>query len=98
PHTLILLPCWPNNCRLQRRSRAGHPARVFLYRPFIGGPMKLAMTLVPLFAGLVFAQDTTRTETTTTTWNGTLVDDGCRTTRTKETTSSDSKTETKTTV
>ena len=60
--------------------------------------MKLAMTLVPLFAGLVFAQDTTRTETTTTTWNGTLVDDGCRTTRTKETTTSDSKTETKTTV
>jgi hypothetical protein len=60
--------------------------------------MKLAMTLVPLFAGLVFSQETTRTETTTTTWNGTLVDEGCRTTRTKETTSNDRKTETKTTV
>ena len=60
--------------------------------------MKLAMTLVPLFAGLVFAQETTRTETTTTTWNGTLVDEGCRTTQTKETTSSESKTEIKTTV
>jgi len=60
--------------------------------------MKLAMTLVPLFAGLVFAQETTRTETTTTTWNGTLVDEGCRTTRTKQTTSNEGRTEVKTTV
>ena len=59
--------------------------------------MKLAITLVPLFAGFLFAQESTRTETTTTTWNGTLVDQGCRTTQTKETTSNEAKTETKTT-
>ena len=52
--------------------------------------MKLAITLVPLFVGFLFAQESTRTETTTTTWNGTLVDEGCRTTRTKETTSNES--------
>jgi hypothetical protein len=59
--------------------------------------MKIAITMVPLFAGFLFAQEATRTETTTTTWNGTLVDESCRTTRTKETTSDPSKTETKTT-
>jgi len=51
------------------------------------------------FAGSLFAQET-RTETTTTTWNGTLVDEGCRTTRTqKETTTKENAgtTETKTT-
>ena len=42
-----------------------------------------AVALVPLFAGYLFAQEQTRTETTTTTtWNGTLVDAGCRTTHT----------------
>ena len=45
--------------------------------------------VIPLFAGLVWAQSeqtTTRTETTTTknnTWNGTLVDASCRTTHTE---------------
>ena len=60
--------------------------------------MKKAMTLAALFGGFLCAQETTRTETTTTTLNGTLVDEGCRTTRTKETTSNEGKTETKTTV
>ena len=60
--------------------------------------MKKALILAPLFAGFMFAQATTRTETTTTTLNGTLVDEGCRTTRTKETASTDNKTETKTTI
>jgi len=60
--------------------------------------MRIAVTLVPFFAGFLFAQESTRTETTITTWNGTLVDEGCRTTRTKETTSNESKTETKTTI
>ena len=59
--------------------------------------------MVLFFAGFLCAQSNqTRTETTTTTtWNGTLIDEGCRTTRTqqKETTSNEnaSKTETKTT-
>ena len=60
--------------------------------------MKLAFALVPFFAGLLFAQETTRTETTTTNWSGTLVYEGCRTTQTKESTSNDRKTETKTTI
>jgi hypothetical protein len=60
--------------------------------------MKIAIAMVPLFAGFLFAQETTRTETTTTTWNGTLVDEACRTTRTKETKSDPGKTETKTTI
>ena len=50
-----------------------------------------AVALVPLCAGYLFAQQQTRTETTTTTtWNGTLVDAGCRTTHTanRETTES----------
>ena len=66
---------------------------------------KLAtVAAIPLFAGFLFAQaqadQTTRTETTITktTWNGTLVDAGCRTTHTenKQTTSDESKTTTKT--
>jgi len=60
--------------------------------------MKLAIALVPFFAGFLFAQETTKTETTTTTWNGTLVDEGCRSTQTKEVTSDENKTQTKTTV
>lgn len=60
----------------------------------------LAVALIPFFAGFLFAQSeqstTTRT-TTTTTWNGTLVDQSCRTTHTKETTSDERKTETRTT-
>ena len=55
------------------------------------------LAVIPLFAGFIFAQDQTssqtetRTTTTkTTTWNGTLVDAGCRTTHTanRETTTS----------
>ena len=45
-----------------------------------------AVALVPFFAGFLYAQDQparTETTTTTTTWNGTLVDEGCRTTRTQ---------------
>jgi len=59
-----------------------------------------AVAMVPFFAGFLFAQSdrTTRTETTTTTtWNGTLLDEGCKTTHTKETKSDENKTETKTT-
>ena len=47
-----------------------------------------AIAVAPLFVGFLFAQSEqsaqreTRTETTTTTWNGTLVDAGCRTTHT----------------
>jgi len=64
---------------------------------------KLAAVAVFLFfAGFLLAQSEQRTETTTTTtWNGTLFDEGCRTTHTqKETTSNEdvSRTETKTTV
>ena len=58
------------------------------------------VAMVPFFAGFLAAQEPTRTETTTTTtttWNGTLVDEGCRTTRTKETASNENRTETKTT-
>ena len=51
-----------------------------------------AVGLIPLFAGFLCAQETRTTEThttTTRTWNGTLVDAGCRSTHTehKETTS-----------
>jgi hypothetical protein len=73
----------------------------------MGGIMKklAAAALVPFFAGFLYAQDQparTETTTTTTTWNGTLVDEGCRTTRTqrKESTTNESataKTETNTT-
>jgi len=45
----------------------------------------VGLALIPLCAGFLFAQaeQTTRTETTTTTtFNGTLVDAGCRTTQT----------------
>ena len=46
----------------------------------------LAVAVVPIFASFLCAQTTTRTETTTTkTWNGTLVDEGCRTTHTEKT-------------
>ena len=57
----------------------------------------LAVATVLCFAGFLFAQDQTRTETTTTTWNGTLIDEGCRTTRVQEKETSANKTETKTT-
>jgi len=57
-----------------------------------------AVAMVPFFAGFLFAQaDQTRTDSSSTTWNGTLVDEGCRTTHSKETTSNADKTETKTT-
>jgi len=65
--------------------------------------MRLLLVAATVLCGTGFlvAQDQTRTETTTTTWNGTLIDEGCRTTHTqqKETTSNEntSKTETKTT-
>src|SRR5690348_12905091 len=55
-----------------------------------------AVAVIPLFAGYLWAQagQTTRTETTTTTYNGTLVDAGCRTTHTehKETSNPDATT------
>src|SRR5258708_26489340 len=40
----------------------------------------LAIGMIPLFAGFLFAQDQRRTETTTTktTWNGTLIDAACQ--------------------
>ena len=44
-----------------------------------------AMAFIPLFAGLIFAQDRTETRTTTTTWNGTLVDAACQNSRTERT-------------
>src|SRR5437899_3252998 len=58
-----------------------------------------SVVLIPLCAGFLYAQaeQTTRTETTTTTWNGTLVDAGCRTTQTanrESTTSTPGKTQT----
>ena len=61
-----------------------------------------SVAIIPLFAGFIWAQDqTTRTETTTTTTtlNGTLIDAGCYTTHTesKETTSTTSPNETRTT-
>ena len=64
---------------------------------------KLAVVAVVLcFSGFLLAQSGQRTETTTTTtWNGTLFDEGCRTTHTqKEATSNENgnRTETKTTV
>ncbi len=38
-----------------------------------------AIAVIPLFAGFLYAQNQTRTEmTTTTTWNGTLVDAACQ--------------------
>jgi hypothetical protein len=56
-----------------------------------------AVALVPLFASFLFAQtnQTTQTQTTTTTtnrntWNGMLVDAGCRTTHTENRESSTS--------
>src|SRR5215831_10867343 len=50
-----------------------------------GGAMKkfAAVALVPLFAGFLCAQTEQTTTTTTTTYNGTLVDAGCRTTHTQ---------------
>src|SRR5258708_40220809 len=42
-----------------------------------------AIAVIPLFAGFLFAQNQTRTETTTTTWNGTLVDAACQNTHTE---------------
>lgn len=47
----------------------------------------LTIAIVPLFAGLLSAQDRTETRTTTTrtTWNGALVDAACQTTRTERT-------------
>jgi hypothetical protein len=43
-----------------------------------------ALSVIPLFAGFLCAQDPTETTTTTktTTYNGTLIDAGCRTTHT----------------
>jgi hypothetical protein len=41
-----------------------------------------AVSLVPLFAGFLCGQTDQTTTTTTTTWNGTLIDAGCRTTHT----------------
>src|SRR5205085_1712890 len=47
----------------------------------------IALTIIPLFAGFLFAQDQSRTETRTTTtkttWNGTLVDAACQSTHTQ---------------
>ena len=52
------------------------------------GTMKkiAAVAVIPLFAGFLWAQQDQATHsstTTTTTWNGTLVDAGCRTTQTE---------------
>lgn len=51
--------------------------------------MKIAIAIIPIFAGFLFAQEQSRTETRTTTtkttWNGTLVDAACQTTRTERT-------------
>ena len=62
----------------------------------------LAVSVIPVFAGFLCAQEPqTTTTTTTTTYNGTLVDEGCQTTKRterKETTSDENKTTTKTTV
>jgi len=59
---------------------------------------KLAvLAVVPFLAGFLLAQETRTETTTTTTFTGTLLDEGCRTTRTKETASDANKTETKTT-
>ena len=57
-----------------------------------------ALALVPVFAGFLCAQTETRT-TTTTTYNGTLLDAGCVATHTvtKETTANDRSTTTTTT-
>jgi hypothetical protein len=47
----------------------------------------VAIAMIPLFAGFLFAQDQSRTETRTTTtkttWNGTLVDAACQSTHTE---------------
>jgi len=47
----------------------------------------VAILIIPLFAGFLFAQDQSRTETRTTTtkttWNGTLVDAACQRTHTE---------------
>ena len=62
-----------------------------------------AIALVPLFAGYLCGQEANRSEvTTTTTWNGTLIDNACRTTHTTEKSTDTSKpdpatTQTKTT-
>ena len=59
------------------------------------------VAIVPLFAGFLLAQEpkTETTTTTTTTWNGTLLDAGCRSTHTehKETKSDESGSKTTTT-
>jgi hypothetical protein len=50
---------------------------------------RLAVVVIPLFASFLYAQNqTTETKTTTTTWNGTLIDAACHTTHAehKETT------------
>ena len=36
-----------------------------------------ALAIIPLFAGFLYAQEESRSTTTTTTWNGTLVDATC---------------------
>jgi hypothetical protein len=49
-----------------------------------------AVFVVPVFAGYLCAQTTqTETTTTTTTINGTLIDEGCRTTHVKSTSETD---------
>lgn len=61
-----------------------------------------ALAVIPLFAGFLFAQDRTETQTTSTrtTWNGTLIDAGCQATHTEHhestTTRPNSETTTKT--
>lgn len=49
-----------------------------------------AVAIIPLFAGFLCAQEQTTTQTTTTTMDGTLIDAGCRATKTErhETTTS----------
>jgi hypothetical protein len=42
-----------------------------------------AMTMIPLFASFLLAQERTETTTTKTTYNGTLIDAGCQTTHTE---------------
>ena len=42
-----------------------------------------AMAIIPLFAGFLYAQEASRTVTTTTTWSGTLIDASCQSSHTE---------------
>jgi hypothetical protein len=42
-----------------------------------------AIAIIPLFAGFLYAQEASRSVTTTTTWNGTLIDASCQSSHTE---------------